>query len=164
MVYRYYAHDSFYRQVKDQISFHLIGLLPFGPCGLVAAILCQAQGEMSDRGWEIYPKGIYDVLKKFAAFGKPIYIIENGLADKDDSRRARFIAEHLRYVHQAIREGADVRGYFHWSLLDNFEWEAGWPPKFGLFAVNRETYERTARPSAAFYAKIAEENAVEVES
>ena len=63
-------------------------------------------------------------------------------------------------LHQAIEEGVDVRGYFYWSLLDNFEWAAGYEPQFGLYKVDRKTYERTARPSAEIYAEICRQNGV----
>ena len=89
--------------------------------------------------------------------------MENGTADGEDKYRADFIRKHLMYVHQAIKEGVDVRGYFHWSLMDNFEWARGWAPKFGLHSVDRKTFERTARPSVEVYKKICESNSVEVE-
>jgi beta-glucosidase len=114
----------------------------------------------NDFGWEIYPEGIYHVLKAYSAFKMPILILENGTSDADDDHRARFIVEHLKYVHKAIAEGADVRGYFYWSLLDNFEWADGYGQKFGLYEVNRKTFERKPRPSAEFYADICKNNGV----
>ncbi|PIR13776.1 beta-glucosidase [Candidatus Falkowbacteria bacterium CG11_big_fil_rev_8_21_14_0_20_39_10] len=117
---------------------------------------------LTDMNWEIYPPGIYHVLKDLKKYNKPIIITENGLADADDSRREKFIKEHLRYVHQAIDEGADVRGYFHWSLLDNFEWAEGWWAKFGLYSVDRRTFKRTAKPSAKVYARICKENIIKL--
>lgn len=110
--------------------------------------------KVSDRGHEIYPRGLYMVLKGMKRYGLPIYITENGLADKEDSRRADFIREHLRWTHRAMEEGADVRGYLHWSLLDNFEWEERYGPCYGLVAMDfeRQTYE--LRPSAKDYARI----------
>lgn len=117
---------------------------------------------VTDRGWEIYPEGIFQVLKQLAKYDKPIMILENGLADEQDKYRANFIKDHLSYVHKAISEGVEVLGYFHWSLLDNFEWDLGYEPKFGLYAVDRKTFVRTARPSAAVYAKICGENAVDL--
>jgi len=116
--------------------------------------------EVSDRGWEIYPKGIYNILKALRRFKRPIYIMENGIADAADTKRAKFIADHLRYVHKAIEEGEDIRGYFYWSLMDNFEWEEGFTKKFGLYAVDRETFARTPRPSAAVYAEICKNNGI----
>jgi len=114
--------------------------------------------EISDLGWEIYPEGIYHVLKDLKRYKKPIYITENGLADARDINREKFIKEHLRWVHRAITEGVDVKGYFYWSLLDNFEWDKGFWPKFGLVQVNYKTLERTIRPSAHEYAKICKDN------
>jgi len=116
-----------------------------------------------DKDWEIYPKGIYQILKFANKYNKPILITENGIADAKDKDRIRYIKEHLRYVHQATLEGANIKGYLYWSLLDNFEWSYGWAPKFGLHSVDRETFERTPRPSAQEYGKICKENAVEVE-
>jgi beta-glucosidase len=119
--------------------------------------------EVTDFGWEIYPEGIYNILKDLRRFKKPIYIMENGIADAADAKRAKFIVDHLRYVHKAIEEGEDIRGYFHWSLMDNFEWAAGYTMKFGLYSVDRETFKRTPRPSAAVYAEIIKENGVPLE-
>ncbi|MDO8558457.1 MAG: glycoside hydrolase family 1 protein [bacterium] len=115
---------------------------------------------VSDMGWEIYPEGIYHLLKKLSAPHKPVYITENGIADAGDKKRARFIREHLEWVHKAIQEGVDVRGYFYWSLLDNFEWDKGFWPRFGLFEVDRKTLERKKRPSADVYAEIARTNSL----
>ena len=110
--------------------------------------------------WEIYPEGIYHVLKDLKKHNKPIYITENGVADARDVYREKFIKEHLRWVHKAISEGTDVRGYFYWSLLDNFEWDSGFAPRFGLVEMNYRTMERQIRQSAYAYAKIARENSV----
>lgn len=116
--------------------------------------------KINDMGWEIFPEGIYQVLRYLQEFKKPIYILENGLADEKDEYRADFIRDHLMFVHQAIEDGVDVRGYFHWSLLDNFEWAAGYGPKFGLYSVNRSTYVRTERPSAGVYRDICKNNRI----
>ena len=109
---------------------------------------------VSDMGWEVYPEGIYHLIMSLKKYAKPIYITENGLADADDSRRPAFIENHLRMILRAIAEGAFVRGYFHWSLLDNFEWDKGFWPRFGLVAVDYQTHTRTIRPSALRYAEI----------
>ncbi|MBD3247996.1 family 1 glycosylhydrolase, partial [Candidatus Falkowbacteria bacterium] len=118
--------------------------------------------KVNDLGWEIYPKGIYHALKSLKKFNKPIIVLENGLADAKDKHRKDFINDHLYYVHKAIEEGIDIKGYFHWSLLDNFEWAEGWAPKFGLFKVDRETFEREPRPSAKAYSKICKNNSLEI--
>ncbi len=92
----------------------------------------------------------------------PIYITENGLADSKDKQRKDFIKDHLFWVHKAIEEGVDVRGYFHWSFMDNFEWEKGFEPKFGLVEVDYKTMERKIRPSANFYAQICKKNTIKI--
>lgn len=116
----------------------------------------------SDLGWEIYPEGIYHILKWLSTFRLPIYITENGLADALDTRRSSFIHNHLVWIHRAITEGIDVRGYFYWSLIDNFEWDKGFWPRFGLIHVDYATQQRTIRPSAREYATICKANAVEI--
>ena len=116
--------------------------------------------EISDMGWEIYPEGIYRLLKDLKKYKKPIYITENGLADAKDAKRAKFIKDHLYWIHKAIEEDVDVRGYFYWSLLDNFEWDKGFWPRFGLIEVDYKTLERKIRPSAKVYAKICKENKI----
>jgi len=116
--------------------------------------------KVSDMGWELYPEGIYHLLKNLKKYNKPIYITENGLADARDANRGWFIKEILKNVHRAIGEGADVRGYFYWSLLDNFEWDKGFWPRFGLVKMDYGTLERKIRPSAYEYAKICKENKI----
>jgi beta-glucosidase len=119
---------------------------------------------LSDIGWEIYPEGIYWVLKNLSKFKKPIYILENGLADSKDRFRENFIRDHLFWIYKAIEEGIDIRGYFHWSLIDNFEWDRGFFPRFGLIEINYQDLERKPRPSAFYYAKICKENYLEIDS
>ena len=110
----------------------------------------------SDMGWELYPEGIKAVIEELKGYDKPLYITENGLADAEDKNRTRFIEESLAAVREAIKAGADVRGYFYWSLLDNFEWDKGFWPRFGLVEVNYRTRERKIRPSAWAYKRIIE--------
>ena len=117
---------------------------------------------VSDLGWEIYPEGIYHVLKDLKKYNLPIYVTENGLADTDDTKRAEFIKNHLAWIYKAIKEGVDVRGYFHWSLLDNFEWDKGFWPRFGLIEIDYKTLERKIRPSALEYANICKSNEIDV--
>jgi beta-glucosidase len=105
-------------------------------------------------GWEIYPEGMYRVLKFLARFGKPILVTENGVADERDELRPSFLISHLRQIHRAIAEGVPVKGYLHWSALDNFEWAEGRRLRFGLIHVDYETQRRTVKPSGELYAKI----------
>lgn len=126
------------------------------------AFLKNKNKEISDLGWEIYPEGIYHILLDIKKYNLPIYITENGIADAGDGKRKKFIKEHLQFVYAAIRHGVDVRGYFHWSLLDNFEWDKGFWPRFGLVEVDYKTMERKIRPSAREYAKICKSNSMKV--
>ena len=117
---------------------------------------------INDLNWDMYPQGIYSLLMRASRYKKPIYITENGLPDKEDSKRELFIKQNLYWIHKAIKDGALVRGYFYWSLLDNFEWDKGFWPRFGLVAVDFKTFKRTVRPSARAYKRICKENALEL--
>lgn len=109
---------------------------------------------VSDLGWYMEPEGVYPLLiRTWARFKKPIFITENGLADQSDEHRRWWIEETIVAMERAISEGVDLRGYFHWSLLDNFEWKYGWWPQFGLVHVDRKTMKRTIRPSAKWFAE-----------
>ncbi|MEI8344063.1 MAG: glycoside hydrolase family 1 protein [Candidatus Moraniibacteriota bacterium] len=118
---------------------------------------------VNDLNWEIYQEGLYHLLKWLKEYNLPIYITENGLADARDEKRKELIKDGLTWVHKAISEGVDVRGYFYWSLLDNFEWDKGFWPRFGLVEVDFKTQERKIRSSAFGYATICKNNAVDVE-
>jgi beta-glucosidase/6-phospho-beta-glucosidase/beta-galactosidase len=115
----------------------------------------------SELGAEIYPQGFREVIGTAADFGLPVYVTENGIADSNDDQRPAYLADHLGQMALAINaDGADVRGYFHWSLVDNLEWVYGYQPKFGLYSFEPETLRRTPRPSAALYAGVAGQNAI----
>jgi beta-glucosidase len=107
-------------------------------------------------GWEVYPEGFGPLLQRAAATGLPVYVTENGIACDDDRTRVQFIADHLAVIDDVRRAGADVRGYFYWSAMDNFEWNCGYRPRFGLIAVDRTTLTRAPRPSAYFFGEIAD--------
>src|SRR5207247_8321279 len=105
-------------------------------------------------GWEIFPTGLYRNLVRLKALGKPVYVTESGMATLEDDARTRHLRAHLEEVARAIRDGVDVRGYFYWSLMDNFEWAEGYARHFGLMAVDRQTLERRPRPTAFVYRDI----------
>jgi beta-glucosidase len=109
---------------------------------------------VSDRGWYMEPEGLLHVLTQtYSHFKIPIIVTENGLADAKDKYRRWWLEQTLFAIQRALSQGVDLRGYLHWSLLDNFEWEEGWWPKFGLVEVDRENdMKRTIRPSAKWYA------------
>jgi len=110
---------------------------------------------MSDGDYgEVYPGGLYQVLKRSRRYGKPIYITENGLPDQSDSLRPAFLLNHLREVWRAISFSFPIMGYYHWSLIDNFEWHKGWTQRFGLIEMNPESQERRWRASGHLYREI----------
>jgi beta-glucosidase len=110
---------------------------------------------LSQMGWEIYPEGFAPLIRRAAATGLPVYVTENGMCCDDDRVRVQYIAEHLAVVDDVRRAGTDVRGYFYWSAMDNFEWNFGYGPKFGLIEIDRASLARRPRPSAHFFAEIA---------
>lgn len=117
------------------------------------------QGSHSDLGQEIYPQGLFaygQLLWK--RYGKEIIVTENGVADRNDNLRPGVIDSHLAEIEKLTRSGVRMGGYFHWSLLDNFEWDKGFWPRFGLVAVDRNTLERRPRKSFDGYKKTIKEN------
>ena len=116
--------------------------------------------ELTQLGWEVYPAGFGHVLREVAQVGLPILVTENGLATLDDTQRVRFLASHLRELKAAMDDGVDVRGYFHWSAFDNYEW-GSYAPRFGLIGIDRENdFRRIVRPSAVHYADVARTGAL----
>jgi beta-glucosidase len=100
-------------------------------------------GPLSDVGWGIHPEGLLRLLRiAWSRYRLPVYVTENGIADAAGSMRSEFIRGHAYAMSRAISEGIPVRGYFHWSLTDNFEWTQGFAPRFGLFRVDYKTLER----------------------
>ena len=117
--------------------------------------------QTNDLGWEIYPEGLYRVCKKYwDRYHVPIFVTENGTADAQDSFRTRYIYDHLLQVSHLIEDGIHVQRYYHWSLMDNFEWLEGLSARFGIVAVNYETLERTIRTSGWFYGDLAKHHGV----
>ena len=110
-------------------------------------------------GWEIYPEGLYRALKMINRYTtKPVYITENGIADDSDNKRAKFIKDHLLVLDKAIAEGMNIKGYFYWSLMDNFEWAYGFDKRFGLYHVDYHTQDRTLREGSRKYSEIIRES------
>lgn|GEM_PF-4660319 len=104
--------------------------------------------DVSDYGWEVYPEGLTDVLKKVSSFGKPILVTENGVADEKDRIRPRFIIDHVNAIKKS---GVNVEAYMYWSLYDNFKWNFGYKMKFGLYDINLNP-----RPSAFIFKELQE--------
>jgi beta-glucosidase len=147
--------------------FPLVKPFVFAPClGQIDALLPGA-GEMlgcpkvspenlTTMGYEHFPQGIYELGKAFSEryAGLPLVITENGIATGNGKRRAQSLVRHLEWLHRLIEEDVDLRGYYHWSLLDNFEWAEGFSQSFGLHTVDYNTLERKANEGADAYQKI----------
>jgi beta-glucosidase len=133
----------------DYIGVQCYTKLVFGPDGLVA----HPEGELTEMGYLFWPQSVEYTLRRTASMVTiPIIMTENGIGTDDDEQRIRYLTEALHGLSNVIADGIDVRGYFQWSLLDNFEWTFGYRPKFGIVAVDRTTFARTPKPSAHWYA------------
>ncbi|MGB9857035.1 MAG: GH1 family beta-glucosidase [Dictyoglomaceae bacterium] len=126
--------------------------------------------EKTEMGWEIYPEGLYDLLVRLSKeYPKTLYITENGAAFNDvledgkvkDEKRIDYLREHIKQAYRAIKDGVDLRGYYVWSLMDNFEWAYGYSKRFGIVYVDYNTQKRILKESAYFYKKVIEENGLE---
>jgi len=111
--------------------------------------------QLTDMGYSIYPEGLYRALKLITSHtSKPIYITESGTADDSDTKRAKYIEDHLLVVNKGIAEGMNIKGYFYWSLMDNFEWAHGFEKRFGLYHTDYSTQQRTLRQGSRKYLEI----------
>ena len=148
----------------------LIAARSFNP--LISIREVAPTGPTTAMGWEIYPPCLYDVLKLAASYTDiPLYITENGAAFPDqpqpdgtinDQDRIAYLHAHLAEAHRAIADGINLKGYFVWSLLDNFEWEEGYRPRFGLIHVDFKTLQRTWKQSATWYRDVIARNGLRV--
>ena len=130
----------------DFVGVQTYTRIRFGPKGHLPP---PTNAERTQMGYEFYPEALEATIRKAARIsGCPILVTENGIGTEDDSRRIAFTRRALEGILATIADGIDVRGYIHWSLLDNFEWLEGYRPKFGLVAVDRETQARKPKPSA----------------
>ena len=135
---------------RDIISFSLTK-----PGTLFIKIETHPENPRNDLQWEIYPEGLFRLLKQtHERYSLPIRITENGIADAVDARRSQFLMDHLRQVLRALEADIPVEGYYHWSFMDNFEWAEGYTARFGLVHVDFESQKRSPRESAKLYSKI----------
>lgn len=155
---RFFRNDWFLNAIRNEQDF--IGLNHYYRNAINNGFNKNPNERRTDIGWEFHPESIYQALIELKPYDKPIYITENGLADRSDSLRKEFLTRALTSVHRAIEDGAEIKGYLHWSLLDNFEWDKGFWPCFGLVEVDRKTLARRIRPSARYYAKICQTNSL----
>lgn len=153
--------DFFLLPISKQLD--LIGLNYYFTNRIVNLKQSNPNTVVSDLGWWINPEGLGKILNSLKRYKVPVYITENGVADAQDKLRVTFIQEHLEQVAKAIENGANVRGYFHWSLIDNFEWAEGYWPRFGLVEIDRTNgLERKPRKSFDYYAKVCKTGEVEL--
>ncbi|MDP2918439.1 MAG: glycoside hydrolase family 1 protein [bacterium] len=152
----YFWNRAFYQKTKSHHDF--LGINYYFHNRIYASLrppfytVKNENKKISDIGAEIYPEGLCHILLELKKYKLPIYITENGLADREDKLRGEFITQHIAAIERAIAQDVDVRGYFYWSLLDNFEWAHGFAPCFGLVEVDYATQKRIIRPSARIYA------------
>ena len=138
------------RGVEDREGSHPMFRAKAAPC----------EGDCTDSGWEIYPEGMRMVLNwAYQRYRRKIIVTENGIADASGEKRPRYLLSHLEEVHKAIREDRiPVKGYFHWSLIDNYEWARGFKMRFGLYRVDYQTKRRIPTKAVKLYSKICETN------
>jgi beta-glucosidase len=133
----------------DYLGVQCYTKMVVGPDGVVF----DPPGEKTEMGYLFWPQCVEQTVRRAASFSSlPIYVTENGIGTDDDDQRIRYLTGALQGLHRVLDEGVDVRGYFQWSLLDNFEWSLGYRPKFGIVSVDRTTFVRTPKPSAQWYA------------
>ncbi len=142
----------------DFIGVQCYSRVHFGPEG-------QAPNDpdvpVTQMGYEYWPQGVEYCARRAARItGLPVLLTESGIATDDDAERIAYITDALRGVRRALDDGVDIRGYFVWSLLDNFEWSLGFRPKFGLHRVDPTTFARHPKPSAAWFGAVARANAI----
>jgi beta-glucosidase len=155
--------DRFFRATEgdDFIGVQCYSRVHFGPGG-------QAPNDpgvpTTQMGYEYWPQGVEHCGRRAAQMtGIPVLLTESGIATDDDAERIAYLTEVLRGVRHALDDGVDIRGYFVWSLLDNFEWSHGFGPKFGLHSVDRATFARRAKPSASWFGAVARSNSLVAE-
>jgi len=114
----------------------------------------QPNSLMTDFAYPVYPEGLYRAIQRISELGLPVYITENGIPDEFDDRRHFFLRRYLYALSKAVKDGYPVKGYFYWSLLDNFEWGEGYLMRFGLYEVDFETQKRTLRDGSKYFQKV----------
>ena len=140
----------------DFIGVQCYTRMRFGPKGLLGP---EAGVPATQMGYEFWPQVVdYTVRRAAAVTGIPVVVTENGIGTDDDPQRVDYFTRALTGLRRCLDDGLDVRGYFAWSLLDNFEWSLGYRPTFGLVAVDRSTFERRPKPSALWFGEVARSN------
>jgi beta-glucosidase len=146
-------------QGDDFVGVQTYSRSRFGRKGLLSP---EEGVELTQMGYEFWPEALEATIRyAINKTGLPVIVTENGIGTADDARRIEYIRRALMGVSNCLKDGLDVRGYTYWSAFDNFEWSLGYRPTFGLIAVDRETQERTVKPSARMLGTIARANFIE---
>lgn len=152
-VFQYFQDDYFLKKIVKHSDF--IGVNFYFSNRVYGYRVHNPDERMSDLGWDLSPEHIQFALERLHdKYKKPIIITENGLADRKDINRKWWLTKTLIGMQNAMANGVRLEGYFHWSLIDNFEWDKGKWPRFGLIEVNYQTYKRTMRPSAEWFGRV----------
>ena len=156
-LYMSYAGDLFKKTDFFGMSYYArIGFDPLPATYLTDPQRIKKHGKKHDDMWEYYPQGLEENIMRFwEKYKKPVYITENGICTQDDRKRVLAISDYMKSLYAAISKGADIRGYYHWTAWDNFEWSLGPSYNFGLYSVNPVSGERTKKPSADIYRTLA---------
>lgn len=141
---------------RDQVAFKPLAYQSF-----FHQLRYPKDADLSDTGFIAnIPEGMFEALKWANGFNLPILVTENGVEDADDDLRPRYTIQHIHQMWRAVNFNYPIKGYFHWSLVDNFEWERGWTQRFGLWGLDPETQMRTRRASVDVYANICQRNGI----
>ena len=156
------------------VNYYSRSVLKHANFPLVSAAQTFPEGNEYSGMWEIFPQGIYEILMRIWKDYHPsceLMVTENGVPVPDgldfdgrvrDERRIRYLQNHIAQVHRAIKDGVPVKGYFHWSLMDNFEWALGYGPRFGIVYVDYKTLKRTVKDSGRWFAKVIRDNGIKI--
>jgi beta-glucosidase len=147
-------YDPYFELAKhdDFVAIQCYSRVRVGPTGELPP---PEGAERTQTDWEFYPEALEDGIRYAARqTGKPVWVTENGIATDDDTRRVEYIRRATAGMQRCLKDGIPVGAYFHWSAFDNFEWNSGYKPRFGVISVDRKTFVRTPKPSAAYLGKL----------
>ena len=158
-VFNWYMSISFMKKVVKYTDYLAINFYFHNKVGIKG--MRNDNDKISDLGWWLQPEKLYNVLvDAYRRYKKPIFVTENGMADSKDVLREWWIEESVKAMSKSMSQGIELIGYLHWSLLDNFEWDKGYWPKFGLVSVDPNTKHRVIKKSGEYYSKVIKNNGV----
>ncbi len=146
--------------IKDKLDFFGVNYYtrihlrfnPFKKMGVEIRYLDRDGHGLTNIGWEVHPRGLAKVLRYASRLNRPIIVTENGIATYDTEQKVKFMKQHVDVVEKCLKDGLDVRGYYYWTLIDNYEWLQGLDARFGLYRVDFKTLKRSPTSAATYYA------------